>query len=91
MLWMLLWKRNRSYPAREQLSGQSILKELGNVEVSLLVDEGNGRQYLLPSGGTKTQRLPYATAGCEPGTETTLAEHPIGLVNHSRGYYDTRQ
>ena len=79
MLRILRWKHNRSHPAQEPLSEQTILKELGNMEVSLLRDEGNGKQYLLPSSSTKTQRLLYATAGCRLSAETIPVDHPLKL------------
>lgn len=79
MLRILRWKHNRSHPAQEPLSEQTILKELGNVEVSLLRDEGTGKQYLVPSSSTKTQRLLYATAGCRLSGETVPVDHPLEL------------
>jgi len=79
MLRILRWKHNRSHPAQESLSEQTILTELGNVEVSLLRDEGNGKQYLVPSSSTKTQRLLYATAGCRLSGETVPVDQPLRL------------
>ena len=79
MLRILRWKHNRSHPAQESLSEQTILRELGNVEVSLLRDEGNGKQYLVPSSSTKTQRLLYATAGCRLSGETVPVDQPLRL------------
>ncbi len=79
MLRILRWKHNRSHPAQEPLSEQSILNELGNVEVSLVLDQGTGKQYLLPSSSTKTQRLLYATVGCRLSAETIPVDHPLKL------------
>lgn len=79
MLRILRWKHNRSHPAQDALSEQTILRELGNVEVSLLRDEGNRKQYLVPSSSTKTQRLLYATAGCRLSGETVPVDPPLKL------------
>ena len=79
MLRILRWKHNRSHPAQDALSEQTILRELGNVEVSLLRDEGNGKQYLVPSSSTKIQRLLYATAGCRLSGETVPVDPSLKL------------
>ena len=79
ILRILRWKHNSSHPAQEPLSEQTILNELANVEVSLLRDEGNGKQYLVPSSSTKNQRLLYATAGCRLSGETIPVDPPLKL------------
>lgn len=79
LLRILVWRHNCFHGGREPLSEESVLGELGRVQASVVVDSGNGNQYLIPSSANHCQRSLYAAVGLKLKQRTVLVDPSYDL------------